>query len=235
MTPSMTRRRCWCASSWKRRGATSHGPRLAPNKRVGVGCDEEQAQALPGSGGTIGPCRDGTVIEVECTEWITLAHALPTEPTAGVTPRTQHGDIRSSTPSTPESSEIMTLHVVMYQYFDDYEIIGICSSHEKAKERKRTHVESDQWRRDHPGTHKDQYYKRIEIFEMELDEGLPEERWPKSAGSQGPDDTVQIVMAEANARAVERQFFKPRGIQLAGPLLFGPEDSPTYILSPEGP
>ena len=38
------------------------------------------------SGGTVGPLPDGTVIKVEQTEWIALAHALPMEPWPGYDP-----------------------------------------------------------------------------------------------------------------------------------------------------
>lgn len=58
--------------------------------------------------------------------------------------------------------------------------------------------------------------------------------YPRGAGPQAPDDLVQIVMDEKRARQLEEFFLKPRGIMLAGPMLFGPDDAPSYILSPVG-
>jgi hypothetical protein len=59
--------------------------------------------------------------------------------------------------------------------------------------------------------------------------------YPKSAGPQKSDAIVQIVMNEGRTRQLEEQFLKPRGIMLAGPMLFGPDDSSSYILSPVDP
>jgi hypothetical protein len=61
-----------------------------------------------------------------------------------------------------------------------------------------------------------------------MDEDQP---YPKGAGPQAPDAIVQIVLDEKRAREIDEQFLKPRGIMLAGPMLFGPDDAPSYILS----
>jgi hypothetical protein len=59
-----------------------------------------------------------------------------------------------------------------------------------------------------------------------------DQSYPKGAGPQEPGAIVQIVLDEKRARQIEEQFLKPRGIMLAGPVLFGPDDAPSYILSP---
>jgi hypothetical protein len=59
-----------------------------------------------------------------------------------------------------------------------------------------------------------------------------DQAYPKGAGPQAPDAIVQIVMDEKRAREIEDMFLKPRGMMLAGPMMFGPDDAPSYILSP---
>lgn len=56
------------------------------------------------------------------------------------------------------------------------------------------------------------------------------DEYPKGAGMQQPGDMVQVLMQESLARHFEERVLKPTGWKLAGPLLFGPDDVPTYIL-----
>lgn len=59
------------------------------------------------------------------------------------------------------------------------------------------------------------------------------EGYPKGGGRPELTDMVQIACTEAQARVFEQDFLKPRRCNLAGPLLFDEEDTPTYIIGVE--
>lgn len=62
----------------------------------------------------------------------------------------------------------MKVIVVMYSYFDDWQLLGVADSEEQAKEMKRSAVPL--LKPSHPGTHKDTLFKRIDFIECELGE-----------------------------------------------------------------
>lgn len=56
---------------------------------------------------------------------------------------------------------------------------------------------------------------------------------PKGTKRPAPDDVVQVLMTEDMARRFEERCLglnTAGPTQLAGPLLFGPDDVPTYII-----
>lgn len=59
-------------------------------------------------------------------------------------------------------------------------------------------------------------------------------RWPKGAPRPAPSDIVQVLMSEEMARRFEARCLGPTNTRgntsLAGPLLFGEDDLPTYII-----
>lgn len=58
--------------------------------------------------------------------------------------------------------------------------------------------------------------------------------FPKGARRPAPDGIVQVLMTEAMARSFERKCLGAGNTvgdtHLEGPLLFGPDDLPTYII-----
>jgi hypothetical protein len=61
------------------------------------------------------------------------------------------------------------------------------------------------------------------------------DKYPKGAPKPADDDMVMIVLPQWMARDFNDEFLAgyANKRKLAGPLLFGEDDSPTYIIQPD--
>jgi len=56
------------------------------------------------------------------------------------------------------------------------------------------------------------------------------DEFPKGVAKPEAEDIVNVTVSEEWARQFERELLIPRGLHLAGPILFSDDDVPSYII-----